>query len=51
MYKIILADDNALIRMGMKCMIRWKELNAELVGEACDGDEALDLLKKKKQIC
>lgn len=48
MYKIILADDNALIRMGMKCMIRWKELNAELVGEVCDGDEALDLLKKKE---
>ena len=48
MYKIILADDNPLIRMGMKSMIRWKELKAELIGEAEDGDEALELLRNNK---
>lgn len=45
MYKIILADDNPLIRMGMKSMIKWNELKAELVGEAEDGDEALELIR------
>lgn len=45
MYKIILSDDNPLIRMGMKSMIRWKELKAELAGEAEDGDEALELIR------
>lgn len=45
MYKIILSDDNPLIRMGMKSMIQWKELKAELAGEAEDGDEALELIR------
>lgn len=45
MYKIIIADDNPLIRMGMKSMIRFKEMKAELVGEAADGNEVLEILK------
>lgn len=48
MFKIILADDNPLIRMGMKSMIRWDDLKAQLIGEAEDGDEALELIRNHK---
>lgn len=48
MFKIIVADDNPLIRMGIKSMINWGELHTELVGEADRGDEILELLDKKQ---
>lgn len=48
MFKILIADDNPLIRMGIKTMIRWGELHARLVGEAGRGDEILELLEKEE---
>lgn len=46
MYRILIADDNPLIRMGIKNMIDWKGFHAELAGEAKDGDEALVMLQE-----
>lgn len=48
MFKILIADDNVLIRMGIKNMIEWERFQAVLVGEAGDGEEALELIKKEK---
>lgn len=43
MFKIILADDEPIIIKGLRKMIKWEELNAEIVAEAKNGEE---LLKK-----
>ncbi len=46
-YRVILVDDHALIRYGLKKMIEEDEC-MEVVGEAGDGIQALALLKKLK---
>jgi len=41
MYKLLIADDEARIRKGLKNALDWNELNIEVVGEAEDGEIAL----------
>lgn len=48
MFRILIADDNPLIRMGLKNMINWERFHAELAGEAENGEEALELIEKEK---
>lgn len=48
MLKVILADDEAIIRNGMKKAIPWDELELEFVGTAADGREALQLAIEMK---
>jgi DNA-binding NarL/FixJ family response regulator len=43
-YKIILADDHALVRQGVRKIIE-EDGNLEVVGEAGDGMELLEILK------
>src|SRR5437899_6173462 len=38
--RVLLVDDEALIRMGMRVMLR--DLGYEVVGEAADGQEAIE---------
>jgi two-component system response regulator YesN len=40
MYKVMLVDDERLIREGIASMINWSELNLDLVGTCVDGREA-----------
>lgn len=47
MYKLIIADDEARIRRGLRKSISWSELNIEVIGEAEDGEIALKLAKEK----
>ncbi|MUT64608.1 response regulator [Paenibacillus sp. NEAU-GSW1] len=42
-WKTLIADDEAIIREGIRGSIPWSELNMEVVGEAEDGEEALEL--------
>lgn len=44
--KVIVADDEAHIRMMLKMALT--SMNAEVVGEAQNGDEAIELFKNKK---
>ncbi|AWI05349.1 response regulator transcription factor [Clostridium drakei] len=46
MYKLLIADDEARIRKGLRNSINWTELNIEIVGEAEDGEIALKLVKE-----
>lgn len=46
MYKLLIADDEARIRKGLRNSINWTELNIEIVGEAEDGEIALKLIKE-----
>ena len=44
MYRVVIADDEPLIIRGLRKMIDWTKLNTEIVGEAEDGGELLELL-------
>ncbi|MFT8320705.1 MAG: response regulator [Bacillus sp. (in: firmicutes)] len=47
MKKVIIMDDEVQIRRGLRMKVNWEELGFEIVGEASNGVEALDLLKEK----
>lgn len=46
MYHVFIADDELIIRQGLKCIIEWEELGFEIAGEASNGEEALKFLLK-----
>lgn len=48
MWKLAIADDEPRIRRGLTQVLPWEELGIELVGEAEDGIEALELAKAAK---
>jgi DNA-binding NarL/FixJ family response regulator len=43
--RVVLADDQALIRVGLRALID-SELDVEVVGEAADGEEALRIIRE-----
>ena len=43
MWKVLIADDEPKIRRGLKKTLNWKALDMEIVGEAEDGEIALDM--------
>ncbi|MBN2982123.1 MULTISPECIES: response regulator transcription factor [Cohnella] len=46
MYKVLIADDEPLIREGLRTIVEWEEHGFEVAGSAADGREALDLAAK-----
>lgn len=44
MYKILIADDELIIRQGLRCILDWNKLGYEIIGEASTGKEALQLI-------
>ena len=46
MIKVLIADDHAVVRKGLKQIIQEKT-NLVVVGEASNGEEALDLVRKE----
>lgn len=44
--KVIIVDDEYLIRMGIRSMIEWEDLGCEIAGEASNGEEALKLIEE-----
>lgn len=48
MYRIMIVDDDIWVRRGLKEQIDWNNLQAELIGEASDGEEAHKLALKIK---
>lgn len=46
MLKMILADDEPIVRRGLRNSIPWNELGIEVVAEAVDGQEAFELCLK-----
>ena len=47
MYSILIVDDRTLIRKGLIKMIDWEALNAELAGEAENGNRAIEIIDEK----
>lgn len=46
MLKLVIAEDEDIIRMGLVQTIDWQAMEVELIGEAADGMEALEQVKK-----
>jgi len=44
MIKVLIVDDEALVRIGIKTLIPWQELGFELIGEAPNGKRALEMV-------
>ena len=47
MYKVLIADDEKIIRMGLHAIVDWNALGYEIIGEAANGTEALSFMHEK----
>ncbi|KQX68527.1 response regulator transcription factor [Paenibacillus sp. Root444D2] len=45
-WKVLIADDESIIREGILSSLNWHQLGLEVVAEAEDGEEALELARK-----
>lgn len=45
-WKVLIADDESIIREGILSSVNWQQLGLEVVAEAEDGEEALELARK-----
>lgn len=48
MYKIMIVDDNSLIRQSIRARVNWADLNMTVIDEAKNGEEALEKIKISK---
>ncbi|MNO19104.1 Transcriptional regulatory protein DegU [compost metagenome] len=48
MVKVLLVEDEPLVRRGIRSMLPFEQFGMELVGEASSGEEALEELKKQR---
>lgn len=48
MFKVVIIDDEALVRVGLKSIINWEEQDFELIGEASNGQDGYDLIIDSK---
>ncbi|MDG0791416.1 response regulator [Cohnella ginsengisoli] len=46
MYKVLLVEDETFVRESVKEIIRWEEMGFTLAGEASNGVEALEIIKR-----
>lgn len=47
MYQVLIADDEAIIREGLKCLLDWESLGFLITDEASNGEQALEKLLNK----
>jgi two-component system response regulator YesN len=45
MLKVLIVEDEMIVRVGIKSMIPWADLGCELIGEAANGLQALDIIR------
>ncbi|WP_373264411.1 response regulator transcription factor [Hungatella hathewayi] len=48
MYKMIIADDEILVQIGIKNLLNWQEEEIELAGMAANGQKAYELIRDKQ---
>lgn len=48
MIKLLIADDEPLVQIGLKSMLEWAELGIEICGIASNGDTAYELIEKHR---
>lgn len=47
MLKVLVVDDEFIVRTGLISCIQWEDMHLELIGEASNGQEALDIILEK----
>ena len=45
---MLIAEDEILIREGLKSIVDWARLDMEIVGSAVNGKQALELYEKER---
>lgn len=48
MYRVMIVEDEMLVRLGIKNSIDWQKFNMEVIADVADGKTALDLYNKEK---
>lgn len=48
MNTVFIADDELIIRQGLKCIIDWESLGFSIIGEASNGIDALDYIVREQ---
>lgn len=48
MIRVLIVDDEFLVRVGLKTFVAWEEQGFELIGEAGNGKEAMGLLENNR---
>lgn len=46
MFKVLIADDDMIGRVGIKMIGKWEDYEMEIIGEASDGRQALELFQQ-----
>ena len=46
MNTLIIIDDEKIVRDGLKNIIEWNSFNFNIIGEASDGDTAVEVIEK-----
>ncbi|WP_121611299.1 response regulator transcription factor [Mesobacillus foraminis] len=47
MYKVVIVDDDRIIRKGLATVVPWEKHGFQLVGEAADGEQGLELIERE----
>ncbi len=47
MYRVLIAEDEMLVRLGLKHSIDWSEYNMTVIADVANGQEALDIYQKE----
>ena len=46
--KVLIVEDEVLVRYGLKSAIDWKKLDMEIIGDAANGKQALEIYEKNR---
>ena len=47
MIKLLIADDEPLVQIGIKSMLNWAEYGIEICGTAMNGQAALEMIEEQ----
>lgn len=48
MYTVLIAEDEMLVRMGLKASVMWEKLDMQVVADVADGEKAYEIFCEKK---
>ncbi|SHJ05511.1 two-component system, response regulator YesN [Clostridium cavendishii DSM 21758] len=48
MLKVLLVEDELIVRVGLKSVINWNDNGFELIGEASNGEQALEIIRSNR---